>query len=75
MTVHATVCSTTIIQTVVTWEALKMAANTNPRLVVPTTEEQTVAPDMAPFWALWRSQMSRTIFQGHRGDVAFLEDP
>jgi type 1 fimbriae regulatory protein FimB/type 1 fimbriae regulatory protein FimE len=29
------------------WEALRMAVNTNLTLVVPTTEEQTVAPDMA----------------------------
>ena len=47
MTVQATVCSRAFIQTVITWEALKMAANTNRRLVVPTTEIQTVALDMA----------------------------
>jgi hypothetical protein len=46
MTVHATVCSTTVLQTVVTWEALDMTANTNRRLVAPTTEKQTVALDM-----------------------------
>ena len=47
MTVHATVCSTTIFQTVITWEALRMAVNANLTLVVPTTEERTVAPDMS----------------------------
>jgi integrase len=47
MTVQATVCSRAFIQTVITWEALRMAVNTNLTLVVPTTEEQTVAPDMA----------------------------
>jgi integrase len=37
----------TIIQTVITWEGLKMAVKSNLRLVAPTTEKQTVAPDMA----------------------------
>ena len=46
MTVHATVCSRAILQTVITWEALKMAVDTNLTLVVPTTVKQTVALDM-----------------------------
>ena len=46
MTVHATVCSMTILQTVFAREVPKMAVDTNPGLVAPTTVKQTVALDM-----------------------------
>jgi hypothetical protein len=36
-----------LIQTVITEEGLKMAAKPHLRVVTPTTEKQTVAPDMA----------------------------